>query len=311
MPTDPASVIKLHKEFGSIEAIDRQLIQPAIVKAFYQTSPLMSSTESYASRRTEFLSLFQDQLLNGVYKTKTVEVKEPDPITGELKTVSKVDILMDQSGNPTRAETSSFKLYNISMLPATIREVRYDPEVEKQIASQRDAILNVQTAQAAAKKAEQDAITAEKSGEAKAAQARAEQEALKATAVTKAEQDKDVATLQAQQQRDVAKLEQEAAGYTKQQNILLGEGEAERKRLVFSADGALAQKLDAYVRSQEIWASAFKDHQGPLVPSVVMGGSSGSSSAASSVQQLMDMFAVRNAHDLSLDFSTNGGQAKR
>lgn len=311
MPLAAEAVIRLHKEFSSVEAIDRQLVQPAIIKAFYLTSPLMSSTESYASRRTEFLQLFEDQLRNGVYKTRTVSVKEPDAVTGIEKTVSKVELIMDDKGTPVRAEDSAFAIYKISVLPATITALDYDPEVEKQISQQRDAVLSVQSAQANAKKAEQDAITAEQSGKAQAAVARATQEAIKATAVTKAEQERDVATLNAQQQRDVAKLEQEAAGFTKQRDILLGEGEAERKRLTMNADGALQQKLDAFVKINGFYADAMARYQGALVPSVVMG--QGAGATVSGAQQFMEMLTAKTMKDLALDMTLprSGTQVQR
>ncbi len=127
--------------------------------------------------------------------------------------------------------------------------------------------------------------------------ARAEQEAVKAVAVTQAERD-----------RDVAKLKQEAAGYTKQEQILLGEGEAERKRLVMNADGALAQKLDAYVKINQMYAQAIGEHQGSWVPSVVMGGNGTNASAGA--QQLMEMFSLKAARDLALDMSLPNGQRR-
>lgn len=293
MPLVPESVVRLHKEFGSVEAIDKQLVGPALTKAFYLTSPLMSSTESYASRRTEFLQLFEDQLRNGVYKTRTVAVKEPDPITGVEKTVNKVELVMDDNGTPVRAEASSFGLYKITALPPTITTVVYDSEVEGQIKKQRDNALDVQLAIANTKKAEQDAITAKAQGEARAATAKADQEVIKVGEVT-----------QAEKVRDVAKLSAEAAGFTKQRDILLGEGMAEQKRLLMNADGALQQKLDAYVKINNTWAAAISQHQGPLVPNVVMGGSSGSpSTATGSMQQMMEMLSLQAAKNLSLDMS--------
>lgn len=310
MPLAVDAVVKLHKEFRSVDAIDKQLVQPAIIKAFYLTSPLMSSTESYASRRTEFLQLFEDQLRNGVYKTRTISVKEPDPITGVEKTVSKVELIMDDKGIPVRAEDSAFGIYKISVLPATITALDYDPEVERQIGQQRDAVLAVQGAQANAKKAEQDAITAKSNGEAQAAVARATQEAVKATEVTKAEKERDVAIITAQKDRDVAKLQQEAAEFTKQQNILLGQGDAERKRLVMNADGALEQKLAAYVSVSQFYANAIAQHQGSWVPSVVMSGPQ-VGSQTNGAQQLMEMFSVKAARDLALDMSLPASQQSR
>lgn len=313
MPLVPDSVIKLHKEFRSIETIDRQLVQPAINKAFYQTSPLMSSTESYASRRTEFLQIFEDQLRNGTYQTRTVSVREADPVTGMEKTVSKVELIMDANGTPKRNEDAAFKLYGISILPATINAIDYDSEVENQIKAQRDAILAVQAAQANARRAEQDALTAKSQGDVRIAQARAEQEAIKASEVTQAEKQKAVAVLGAEQEKDVAKLNQEAAEYTKQQNILLGQGEAERKKLVMTADGALEQKLKAYVEINQFYANAIAQHQGSWVPNIVMagGGAGANNASANGAQMLMEMFTAKTAKDLALDLSLPNAQQPR
>ena len=307
MPTDPAAVVQLHRDFRSSAAIQRQLVSPAIVDMLtIRTAPLMSSTESYAARRTEFVELFADQLRRGPYRTRTIQVTEPDPITGENKTVAKVDIVMGPEG-PTRLGPSPFQQYGIGLPIATLTGIDYDDEVEKQIAAQRDAVLAVQTAQASTKQAEQAAITARAQGDAKAATARAEAMAAQATAVVQAEQARDVAILQAQQQRDTAKLRQEAAAFTKQEQILLGEGEAERKRLVMNADGALTQKLATYERVNDAYAKAIGAHQGSWVPSVVMGGAGGGNAQAGA-QSLIEMLSVKAARDLQLDM---GLQAQR
>lgn len=307
MPVAPAAVIELHRDFRSAEAIQRQLVTPAIVDMLaIRTAPLMSSTESYAARRTEFVEVFADQLRNGPYRTRTIQVTEPDPITGEEKTISKVDIVMDATG-PTRIGPSPFQRYGIILPIATLTGIDYDEEVERQIAAQRDAVLAVQTAQAATKQAEQASITAKAQGEAKAATARANAMAEAATLVVSAERVRDVAILEAQQQRDTAKLKQEAAGFYKSEQILIGEGEAERKRLTLNADGALTQKLATYLAVQQAYATAIGQHQGSWVPSVVM-GSAGGSASSSGAQQLMEMFAVKAAKDLTLDMSIPAGR---
>jgi len=309
MPVGPTAVIELHRDFRSAEAIQRQLVTPAIVDMLaIRTAPLMSSTESYAARRTEFVEVFADQLRNGPYQTRTIQVREPDPITGEEKTISKVDIIMGPGG-PTRIGPSPFQRYGIVLPIATLTGIDYDDEVEKQIAAQRDAILAVQTAQAATKQAEQASITAKAQGEAKAATARAEASAVAATAVVQAERERDVAVLGAQRARDVAKLNQEAAGFYKAEQILIGEGEAERKRLTLNADGALTQKLDTYLKVNQAYAAAIGAHQGSWVPSVVMAGNGGGGTSASGAQQLMEMFAVKAAKDLTLDMSIPSGRA--
>jgi len=160
--------------------------------------------------------------------------------------------------------------------------------------------MQVQTAMAQAREAEQKAITVAKEGEANAAKAKWEQEVIKAKAVTEATQKMEVATLQAK-----------AAEQTKREQILLGEGESARKKLVMVADGALEKKLEAWVKVNELYAEAMRDYSGNWVPTVVMGNSSQSINGGS---QLVELLTAKTAHDLGLDMSiprtTSGGADK-
>lgn len=312
MPVDKKQAARIHKEYGSQQAIEQQLIRPAIERALYLTAPLMSSTESYSARRAEFLAAFEDQARNGIYRTETVQTRQPDPISGVEKTVSITRIVKGADGQPVRQVSSPLADFGIVLLSPTIDGMKYDDTVQKQITQQQQAVAEIQTAQARAREAEQRAITAEKNGQADAATAKWKQETIKAQAVTEAQQAKEVAELNAnrdrqvavtaaERDRQVAELARQAADFTKQTQVLLGEGEAARKKLVMEADGALEKKLEAYVASQRLWADAFANMKTPVVPSVVMGGQLGQGGSA---QTMMDMLAVKAAKDLSLDMST-------
>lgn len=148
--------------------------------------------------------------------------------------------------------------------------------------------MKVQTAVASSKEAEQRAITVAKEGEANAAAAKWAQEVEKAKAVTLA-----------QQQFEVATLEAKAAEQKKRAEILLGEGEATRKRLVMQADGALEKKLAAYVETQKNWADAMARMTQPVVPGVSMG--SGDGKGGNGVTQMMEILAAKAARDLQVD----------
>ena len=65
-----------------------------------------------------------------------------------------------------------------------------------------------------------------------------------------------------------------------------------------AADGALEQKLAAFVKVNQFYADAIAKHTGPWVPSVVMGGSTGGSNSA---LNLIDLLTVQTAKQLSLD----------
>lgn len=288
MPLDDKNLREIHTRFGSQKAVEKQLIQTVVNKSIYMTGPLMSSKESYAEKRNYLIRYVEDQISDGVYQTTQKEEKRVDPMTGQEKTVTVVEIVLE-SGLPKRQETAVLKEFGIRTFNFSINRLPYDDAVEAQIKSQQSLAMDVQTAIAAAKKAEQNAITAEKNGEAEAMKAKWEQEVIKAKAVTEAEQNKEV-----------AKLDRDAAEFTKQKLILEGQGEAEKKRLVMAADGALTQKLEAWTTAQQYYADALKNFKGNLVPSVVMGDSKGVPSSGS---DLINLLTVKTAKELSLDMN--------
>ena len=296
MPLDKENLMRLHVRFGSSEAIQKQLIETVTNKSVYMTGPLMSSKESYAEKRNYLISYVEDQISNGVYKTISREQRIKDQMTGADKTVTVVEIVNGANGIPERQEEAVLKTFGIRTFSFAIDKLPYDAEVEGQIKQQQKIAMDVQTAIADAKKAEQRAITVAEQGKADAAQAKWEQEVIKAKAVTEAEQKKEV-----------AKLDAEAAELKKREQTLLGEGEAARKRAVMSADGALEKKLATYVEVNKTWAEAFKGYGGALTPSVVMGGQSGSGSAVSTTQTIIDMIGIKTARDLGLDMSVPRG----
>ncbi len=298
MPLDETHLTLIHTNYGSQGAVEQQLIRTVVEKVVYMTGPLMSSQESAAERRNELLQFIEDQITSGIYKTQTVQEKQPDPITGQLKTVSVVKLVMDGT-NIARSDVSPLKTFGILTFNPSLNEIKYDPVVEAQIVEQQKATMAVTTSAANAKKAEQDAITAGKNGEAEAAKAKWEQEVIKARVV-----------VEAQQRLDIATLDAKAAEQTKRKLILEGEGEAQKRQLVMNADGALDKKLAAYVETNKLYADAIKGYQGNWVPGVVMGGQGGGqSTAGSGAMTLMELLSIKAARDLGLDMSV-GGSAK-
>jgi hypothetical protein len=288
LPLDVDHMVQLHTKYGSQEAIQKDLVETVVNKSVYMTGPLMSSKESYAEKRTSLILYIEDQIKNGVYATGQKEVKMKDPVTGIEKTVTLVEIQKDVNGIPMRQEESVLASYGIKTTNFAVSKLPYDDVVESQIKQQQELAMKVQTAVASSKEAEQRAITAAKEGEANAATAKWKQEVIKAQAVT-----------EAQQQFEVAKLGALAAEQTKRKEILLGEGEATRRRLVMSADGALDKKLATYEAVQKYWADAMSKMTQPIVPQITTGGSG--STGSNGVAAFMELMGLKAAHDLSLN----------
>lgn len=300
MPTKPDRLIAIQKDFSSQNAIEQSLVGPALTNAIYFSGQTMTSQESSAERRGELLSYIEDQLKNGVYRTVTRQERQIDPITKQERNITRVEIVIDKDGKPLRSNRSAIGEYGITLVQTSISEIKYEKEVEDQIKLQQQAQAAIKISIANATKAEQDARTAEEQGKANAATAKWLQEKIKATEVTKAEQEKAVATLNAEKERDVAKLAKDAAEFTKQEQILLGQGESERKRLVMSADGQLALKLETLKEINFRYADAIKGAQPHAwSPTVVMGaGASGSPNTAAA---LVDLLMAKTARDLAVD----------
>jgi hypothetical protein len=294
MPVDKDSIVKIHKAFGSAEGVEKRAVVKMMDAATYLAGPLMSSIESAGERRSELVNVINDQAERGVYVTQVKSIVRKDELSKEEKTINVTEIQRTPDGKPRRQQGSILQEFNIKLQPISIKGLNYDDVVKKQIVDRQKSTTAVQLAIAQALKAEQDAITAEKSGMATAAEAKWKQETIKAQQVTEAEQ-----------KRDVAKLAQEEAEFYKSQQILIGQGDAERKRLVMAADGALDPKLQAYIKVQGYWADAFAKYQGNMVPQTVMGGA-GPQTSAGNAAALVELLTAKTAKDLALDKSVVG-----
>lgn len=293
LPLSDSGMIILHSKYGSMESIQKDLVEVVTNKCVYLTGMLMSSTESYTDKRASLIHYIADQIENGVYKTNRKDIKIKDPVTGAEKTVVSVELALDANGQVLRQEEAVLKSYGIHTSNFALVGLEYDKAVQDQIKQQQELVMKVQTAVASAKEAEQRAITAAKEGEAAATEAKWAQEKIKAQQVTEAQQKLEVATLAAK-----------AAEQTKRADILLGEGQATRKRLVMQADGALDPKLEAYKAVNFKYAEEFGKYQGNWVPGMVMGGGSGSS--INGATSLIELLSAKTARDLSLDMSMSG-----
>ncbi len=326
-PAEQQKLTNLHSNYRGQAAVHSDLLKTVTNKAIYLVGTLMSSKESYAEKRPDLIHYVNDMVQNGVYRTRQWTEWVTDPVTNERKQVTKAEIVMDKDGKPERQEESVLGKYGILAFNFTIDSMPYDEVVEKQIRQQQEIAMNMQTSAAQAKMAEQSAITAEMQGKADATKAKWEQETLKAKAVTLAQQEKEVQetnakrdqnvqVINAERNKRVAELGGEArlqvsvldtksAEQTKQANILLGEGEAARKKLVIEADGALEQKLAAWERTMP---KIFESLRGSaMVPSVVMGNGGGKDGQTTTTLDFLNILTVKAAKDLALDMSIPSG----
>jgi len=303
MPTLQSQAIALTTERGhkTYRDLEQKLILPTVRNVLRLTANLMTAKDSYSTMRADFITWARDQIMNGMYVTTSEERKIKDLISGEMVTKTFKVIKRDVVGNPIY-QKNPLADTGILLVNFEIKKFVYEDKVNKQIATQQEALMAVATAKAKAQEAEQNKLTLEAQGKANVAKARYEEEQVKVRAVVVAQREKEVQVIGAEQRKDVAKLDKEAAELKKQEQILLGQGEAERKRLVLAADGALKQKLETYENVMGVWADA---HSKRLVPTVIMGGSKGPTDGDSlSMSEVISLMAVKQ---LGLDFSIPKG----
>lgn len=318
MPTTESDAIALVTERGhkTYRDVQEKLIKPTVRNVLRSTANLMSARESYSEKRLDFIAWARDQIEKGVYKTEE-EIKEvEDLVTGE-KTWKKVKKIRTDKGSPLH-EANPMKDTGIVLANFEIKSFVYEEKVRNQIAAQQEARMAVETAKAKAEEAKQEELKAVAEGKKNVAIAKYEKEQEKVKAVVDAQKakeveelnaarDKNVAVIAGEKRKEVAALDRDAAKLKKEELILLGEGEAKRKRLVLEADGALEQKLAAYKAVSGYYAEAIRDYKGDWVPKTVLGGSSGTGGAMNGAQALIDLLTVKTAKDLSLDMSVPQG----
>jgi len=302
LPSDELTMLKLHRAFRGAKGLANKLIKPVTEEATNLTAGLLTSEGAYAEQRGQFIQWSQAQISKGKFKTKlTRKLVKGDDDKEIWKRVP--TIAVDKNNNPIIV-SSDLREYGIILMGHQITDWNFEKKTLQQISTKRQATMAIITAKANAERAKQDAITIKEQGIANVAKAKYEQEVEKVKAIVVAEREKEVAVINATRQVDIAaqqKLEAEqkklAAEEYKLEQILIGEGDGERKRLVMEADGALQQKLATYTTVSKYYASALAQHR--LVPDWIMGGSG--ESRSSSATDLIDLLTAKTAKDLALN----------
>ena len=226
LPTDPKYLAKIRTDYPSMNNLMYDLIRPTTAKVIYASGPLLSAYESYAEKKNDLIFYITDQLNNGVYITRTTEVRIADEVSGEERVRRVASTVTDSlaPGGLARQERSPFGDYGLEISQLSISSIDYDAVVQAQIKSQQDANMSIQSGRVQALQAIQQAITAEEKGKAAAATAKWRQEEVKATEVTRAQQAYEVAQFAAKEADEKAK-----------KTIAEGRAEAEIARLKVQA----------------------------------------------------------------------------
>ena len=317
IPTDEVAFTRLAHEYRTPENLLRTALIPAFKETLQANASLMSAEEYYSGGRTEFNNEFENQMTNGIYVVRREEQNlaqlrrqkgtanvalgtEQEDFGDETRVSFVVNKVRDSDGQPLR-KRQKFVDYGITVVDARITQMnpnqRFVERMQlKQKASADRAIAREQRIQE-----EEQRLLAISRGEREVAERQAKAKVEQIQATTEADTQKQLAITEAEKlqaqaniQRETAKINLEKAEIEAQTLRTLAEAEAHQKKVILQADNALAQKLDAEIQIQRIWAESFAKR---AVPQYVFGANgntpTGSDSEARMFMQMLTMDAAK------------------
>lgn len=287
LPTSEEARIKIHKDYRSYKAIQDDLVRQYTAQVLQNTSTIFTAEQTYSGSKGEFNMIFEEQLREGIYKTKSQQVKTKDADGNDLVNTI-VEIVRGNDGKPLIAVESVFKKYGIELMQVSVKDIDYDEKIDTLIVQKQEAEQQRILARANAEKAKQDAITALEQGKAKIAQAKAEEDVEKQKAITQAEKEKEVAILKAEQEKQVAELNKEKAELEASALLTKKEAEAQANKLLVQAGLTPKEKAEIEMKTKIGVAEQLSK---VAVPKIIIGGTENGTGPmdAISVNMLLDI----------------------
>lgn len=293
MPETNEDMLVLHSEYVNKEYLALKGLQPYTIECLKNSAQLMDSEQHYSGGRAQLSQYFQDQLEDGLFILDMRESFYKDTLTGETKRIYESKIRKDKDGKNIRKE-SDLKKFGISIASATIEQVDYEKQVDEKLAKKIEASTRESVSKQNLVTAQQEAMTAEAEGRRRLVEIEYEEKQRQTQAVVQAETQVKLA-IKDKEKQEIALT---AARLEAQKIKALAEAEAFAKKEIMKADGALEKKLAAYKDVQQMWAMAFQNYQGDLVPKFQTGATGKGGNAGI---DFMEIMSAKAAMDLNLD----------
>ena len=327
IPKDRDAFIKMHKDFKSPDTLIRTTLKPAVTSSLDSVANMFTMEEYYAGGqrdafKTEYLNAVSkgrpevERLLvekqggpqvNKLAPSDDVNVVDTSEVGDNTVRVFKMEKVLDESGNPIR-QPHNYVNYGISVSSAIVENLDPDDIFEAQIQERKNAASRRMVAQQKRLEQEEQRLLVIQTGQTEKAKRQADAQVEQIEKTTNAETTKQLALVEASKIKEEAAIAKETAQILLEKARLeaqtietLADAEAYQKRVVIEADGALAQKLEAWVTSQKYWAEATSNIN---VPTTVFGsGGDNQGSALGMTEAFMSLMTAKTAKDLQLDMS--------
>jgi regulator of protease activity HflC (stomatin/prohibitin superfamily) len=317
--------LELARAYRNPENFMAQTLMPALQNVLQSTAQMMTADDYYSGARSEFAANFRDQISDGIYLVKRNEIHTQNGVPkktailqmgtdqgefGDNTTTRFVtEKVLGENGLPIRLE-QQFRKIGVSVVEANVQNLTpnsgFLERMKRLQQSQADRML---ARQDRGKEEEQKGLVTAR-GEREVEENRQTSLKSQVTQTTEAETARQLAIITAQREQQRAEIEKKTAEVTFEKAQIeaktikeLADAHAYEKKAAILADGALAQKLDAFVQVNKSWADAAAKAQ---VPGIMMGGGAGGSSAGARQSEFGDylgVIAAKAAKDLQLDMA--------
>jgi len=330
IPTDPELFLKLAHEYRSPENLLRTALIPAFKETLQATASLLTAENYYSGGRTEFNNEFEKQMASGIYVVRREEViykttkknyasanaalgEDQEEYGDEAKTTFVVNKVLDENGQPKRKK-QKFVNFGISVVDARVTDMKPNTKFVERMQLKQKASADRAIAREQRIQEEEQRLLAIAKGEREVAQRQAQAKVDQIQKTTEAQTEKQLAITQAEKFKAQAKIEKETAEINLEKARIeaktkrtLADAEAYQKREILRADNALAQKLDAEIEIQKLWAAAFAKRQ---VPMNVFGGAQGGAPVGSDseTKAFMQMLTLDAAKRLNYQREVASGK---
>ncbi len=297
LPKDEKSMLSIHHDYRSAEGLIHTGLSKFTIECLNTSSQLMTPEMHYMGGKSTMSQYFQDQLDNGVYILLTKEKSVMDSTTKESQKEYFIEISKDKTGTTTR-KRSALNTYNITIGDAIISDVDYDSLIDNRIKKLMETATKTAVSKSNTINAQQEALTAEAQGKKKLVEIEYIEKQTQTTRVIQAQTELEVAKQNMARQTVLANSAEQEARKIK----ILADADAYARQKAIAADNAINKKIDALITINTVWASAFKEYGGNIVP-LYQAGSLGNGGASNGMQQFMEMQNMKAMRDLGVNLN--------
>jgi regulator of protease activity HflC (stomatin/prohibitin superfamily) len=327
IPQDSEQFLEMARTFRSPERLINTTLKPAVTASLDSVSNMFTMEEYYSGgKRDQFKSEFKDAIEKGRAQVKQVSLNQAGGVVPSRAAPSNSDVAQDTSevgdtevrriimekvtdvsGNDVRIP-HDFAEIGVTVASAILENLDPDDKYEEQINDRKAAASRRVVAREQRLEQEEQRLLAIQQGETDIAKRQAAAKVEQIEKTTNAETTKKLALIEAERMKEEAQIAQQTAAINLERAridaeavTVAADAEAYAKEAILTADGALQQKLAAWVEAQKVWADAASKIN---VPSTVIAGGDGAGSAGSAlgtVDTFMQMLMVKTARDLQVD----------